>query len=133
MPEPIPVIPLEYAASEEVRVDRTLGRLLLTAWVITAIGWVLMVIHVETAVASGPVLCVLGLMIAMMGVRRRRAWAAGIGAGDCAICALFVGLVLHFNWSPDEARVPFLLMGGVYVAISGVCTMLALRGGRSIL
>jgi hypothetical protein len=74
-------------------------------------------VTVESVLASGPVLAIVGLTTIIYGMRHGYQQVAALGAGHVGICILFVSLVNILGWSPAAARVPFMLMGTIYILI----------------
>lgn len=116
--EPLRVIPLDYAAPGSRRPHRfwwlaarwSLGLSLLCLLV----GWVLMFFDVETVIVTGPILMLLGFMLALSALRLRLVLVMLLGIAHCTICVLFFMLVNLFSWSPREAEIPFRVMTGIY-------------------
>ena len=78
----------------------------------------------HTVIATGPIIAVLGGIVAVRGVIERRAGFTVLGAAHLAICLLFVVLVNLLRWSPNEAAMPFTVLGAIHVIGSGVGTWL---------
>jgi hypothetical protein len=118
-PAPIPVLPLEYApptdATTRSRTWRRIARVCLAAaWPACVVAVAAIHYKTESVIGTGPVLFTLGLLTLLGGLFTRDRPVAGVGACHCGICLLFFGLVNLLEWSPDEARNPFLVMGTVY-------------------
>lgn len=118
MPDPTPVIPLEYAdapSDRPARWYRVTRVTLVLAWLCCVIGWACIAwIDVETVIGSGPLLLALGAVLLIGGLRLRRPAFWVLGSAHCAICILFVMIVNFLSWSPGEATWPFTIMGGIY-------------------
>jgi ribosomal protein L40E len=79
------------------------------------IAWLLLFVKVESVLFTGPILFFLGIIL-ILGSRPVRFWRGGIlGVLHCGIFVLLVMLVNLFHWSPDNAKVPFIIMGGMYL------------------
>ena len=123
-PGPLPVLPLEYAppapAAARARIWRRIAYVCLAvAWpgCVAAVGFI--AAHTESVVVSGPVLFTLGVLALLGGLFTRDRVAAVVGACHCGVCVLFFVLVNVLNWGPDDAHVPFFVMGTLYtVAIA---------------
>jgi hypothetical protein len=122
--EPQPVIPLEYAKPSTSTHDRRwwlAARVsLLLAGLCLLAGWGLMFMDVETAVVTGPMLALMGVVLVGSGWRLKLMPAMLLGIAHCSICLLFFTLVNVRNWSPSEAAVPFRIMTGMYLVIVGL-------------
>jgi hypothetical protein len=121
--EPVAVLPLAYAEPETAGGGRSSWRrinrgALLASIVVTAGAWCGVLYHVESVLVGGPTLMALGALMVVGGLRRRQPWVWAIGTGHCAICMLFVALVNGLKWSPQDADIPFTVMGAAYNLIS---------------
>ena len=129
---PLPVIPLDYAHAHDARPRRlrTLTHILLvSAWLACVAAWLAIVgIDVESVMVSGPAIGALGLALVIAALLGRRAAPAIIGAAHVGICLLFFGLVQWRTWSPAEANLPFVAMGVVHIALSGLVTAWSILG-----
>ena len=118
-PTPLPVLPLEYApaASADAR-TRTWRRITLVclevAGATCVVGLAAIAYQTESVIVTGPILFTLGVLALVGGLFTRDRLAAALGASHCFICLLFVFLVNALRWSPDEAHLPFLVMGTVF-------------------
>jgi hypothetical protein len=131
--EPVPVIPLQYAspASALPRWSAVIPWCLWAAWLSCAVAVVLIVtVRVESVLITGPVIFFLGLMAIFGGTWTRATWTLLAGVAHCGICALFVMLVNVWNWSPSDAREPFLWMGIAYTMLSLPLTIMGSRRRR---
>jgi hypothetical protein len=136
MPDPLPVIPLQYATADEAR-RRPLPAISLgLLW----LGWIAGVltvgaiafIDVRSVLVAGPIVFVAGLVGLLGGMWVRAMWAIAAGLAHCAVCGFFVALVNLLNWGPDRAREPFLWMGLAYCVLSLPLVALAhARRGRA--
>jgi len=71
-------------------------------------------VDVESVLATGPILFLVGFVMVVMGYWIGYRLAAGIGAAHMGVCVLFVLLVNILNWSPSAASFPFAWMGLLY-------------------
>ena len=125
MSDPVPVIPLEYAADPAGTPSRLrwwLRFLARAAWIACVLAWLAILVDVETVLASGPVILLLGAGLFVLAWRARSPRHMVIGAAHCAICLLFFVLVQRMHWGPQAARVPFAVMGAAYAAAAAVAT-----------
>jgi hypothetical protein len=133
--QPLPVLPLQYAApgASSTARDALIARICLwTAGSACAVGWGLIFVETETVIGSGAALAAAGAGLFAVSVRLRCRLTMILGLAHCGLCALFVGLVNGLGWGPGPSTVPFLVMGGIYnVAVNIPFTALAhgrLRG-----
>lgn len=84
-------------------------------WAACAVALLLIVFYdVKSVVVTGPIIAVIGIASVPLGIRGKYAWALLVGVANCAICLLFWMLVLTLDWSPQDAHVPFAVMGLAY-------------------
>jgi hypothetical protein len=129
MPDPAPVIRLDYAKSDGRRpwriVQRSFPTLVLSTWAMCVIACIAIAAYdVESVLVSGPVIFILGALLIVAGAILRRHLATLIGAGHCAICLLFFALVNIRHWGPSDAHDPFLAMGALYVLATSIPSLL---------
>jgi hypothetical protein len=124
MTEPIPVIPLEYASQPgSTEAARRLRWWVLAGWLACATATVLIAwVDVETVLITGPVIFLLGAWLLVRGLGLRSPGHAILGSAHCAICLLFFMFVQLFHWSPNRSFQPFLVMGVLYTALSGLAS-----------
>jgi hypothetical protein len=126
MTQPIPVIPLEYEHPATGALARPTGILRIStilAWAACAIAWLLIVwVDVESVIVTGPIIALLGTMVIVRGIIEQRSRHLIAGTAHLGICLLFVVLVNLRNWSPNEAAMPFTVLGAIHVIGSGVGT-----------
>src|SRR2546423_221536 len=103
MDEPVPVIPLEYGRAEEgpARWQQTNHWLLICSWVCCLIASLMVLPKTESVVATGPIICALGVLIIVFATKQRRIRAIIVGALHCGVCVLFFVLVQLLHWGPD--------------------------------
>ena len=123
-PQPIPVIALEYqhpAVAAGARPCRALRVSTFLAWAACMLSWgVIVWVDVHPVLVTGPIIALLGLMVGVRGIIERRAGFTVLGAAHVGICLLFVVLVNLFRWSPNDAFMPFTVMGAMHVIGSGL-------------
>ena len=102
--------------------------------IVCVAAWGVIWIQVESVLFTGPLLLAIGAALAVFAGLARDVPAVILGAAHCAVCVLFFGLVNMLHWSPDDARVPFLVMGAVYSGVAGVASamMLVRRWPRAV-
>lgn len=123
MSEPIPVIPLAYAdPGDQPRSGWNTTAAIAAALALSCVivGWLLLMWEVESVLATGPALFILGAIMTICGVRLGAHWYIWQGSVHCALCLLFFALVNVRNWSPQHAEKPFMLMGGLYALAASV-------------
>ncbi len=118
--EPIPVIPLEYA--KPTTVPRRLRWLRVAQWAVglaaldVFVGLILIpVVDTESVGATGPILFVLGAALVVTSMKLKLLPGAMLGLAHCAVPLLFTMLVNVLRWGPNDASIPFLVMGGAYL------------------
>jgi hypothetical protein len=138
VPEPVPVIPLDYAAPAETAAERRRRVALRIAracapgawlWALAAWGMVASG-EVKTVLFTGPVLTAAGTAMLVAGAVARRPSFAALGAVHVALCVLLAVLVNVNRWGPSAARQPFTVIGGAYLVASTVATILVLAKTR---
>jgi len=101
---------------------------LILSWLTCVIGLALIVlVDTESVIGTGPVLFVLGVVLLALAGAARYRWAAACAAGHIALPLFWTLLVNMFDWSPDEAHWPFVIMGSGYVAavtLAGIYVLL---------
>ena len=134
MPDPVPVLALEYApASADDRPRwRAVARIsLVLAWMTCLVAAFLIAqVDVESVLATGPILFTLGLIGILAGALTRQRLPLFLGVAHCSVCLLFFFLVLLLEWSPDAARTPFIVMGSLYTLGAGGPTLTLISGAR---
>jgi hypothetical protein len=75
-------------------------------------------LEVETILLGGPLISLLGLYVAALGLHR--SFRQGVAAGLSAVgFSLFILLLISgLGWGPDAARVPVRVLGSIYAAVS---------------
>lgn len=127
--DPQPVIPLGYAKERPSPFWERAGRWLVPgSWVVGLVGWGLIEYETESVLLSAPVLFTTGVLLIIGGALNHARSSIVLGVIHCGICLLFVALVNLRNWSPTEAHEPFLIMGAMYLIVSGAITAAVLFG-----
>ena len=118
MPDPVPVLALEYAPAyaDDRRRWRAVARIcLVLAWMTCLVAAFLIAqVDVESVLVTGPILFTLGLLALLAGALTRQRLPLFLGVAHCSVCLLFFFLVFLLEWSPQEARTPFIVMGSLY-------------------
>jgi hypothetical protein len=111
------------------RLSRAFLRILLPlSWLTCAIAWLLIVRwHVETVLATGPMILSLGVLMLVLALRMRHRAGIVLATSHIGVVVLFVGLVNALSWSPSDAAQPFGVMGVMYVLASGGLMIYGLR------
>lgn len=113
-------VPLRPATIRAVRVLTGL------AWGMCVLAWHLVVlVDVESVMATGPVIFMAGTLLVGLGIHASYLHAVWLGAAHMVICILLFALVVVYSWTPDEATMPFALIGLGYVAVSLPLTLWA--------
>jgi hypothetical protein len=129
--EPLPVIPLDYAAEANPRrpAGLLLRILLALSWCIAAGATVLVWFHTESVLGTGPVLMSFALVVILLSAMpsSRHVPSLLLGLAHFSVCLLFFILVQTFSWSPSEAKIPFALMAPAFTAVVAHPTLMILR------
>jgi hypothetical protein len=116
MPEPLPAIPLQYAAPAPPRKERAaLSACHVFALAACAATWLLiLLVNVRVVVLAGPVIALAGVAVLTLGVIARERAKAMLGLAHVTLCFSLYLIVNLANWSPDDAQGPFAMIGGLY-------------------
>jgi hypothetical protein len=105
----------------------TIGRwAALIVWPVCLLAWFGLFARVESVLFIGPVILLLGLLALVGGIVHRAAWIAVVGLWHLVICLLLVALVNLRDWSPSEAKDPFIIMGLVHLILTLPLTLYVL-------
>ncbi len=85
--------------------------------VTTIIGLGFSVWHVESIVGTGPILALLGLLVAIVSFRHGLMMAGCVGLSAVPFTAAVFLIIFLQNWSPDDARKPVPVMGAAYLTV----------------
>lgn len=88
---------------------------------------------VATILVSGPVLSILGLIVAMVGIRHRNTYGIIFGFSAPVVSLLCLAIIRIFQLGPSTALRPLSFIAAVYLAISvglGLATIRAAKGPR---
>lgn len=103
-------------------------RLLLILQLMTAlIGNVAAFVDVETIVASGPILSILGILVTIASLRRRFHLGLWIGMSGPAISLIIFLVIFLQHWNPSEAQKPIPILAALYVAVVCLLGLAALQ------
>ena len=136
MPDPVPVLALKYApASADDRPRwRAVARIcLVLAWMTCLVAAFLIAqVDVESVLVTGPMLFTFGLGSLLAGALTRQRLPLFLGVAHCSVCILFFFLVLMLEWSPQQARTPFIIMGSLYTLGAAGPTWTLVSRGRGL-
>jgi phosphopantothenoylcysteine decarboxylase/phosphopantothenate--cysteine ligase len=94
-------------------------------YAVCVLAWLaVLLLDTESVELSGPIIFLLGLVV-LVGGARAYLVAAHMGLCYMSLVLLLIALVNIFTWSPDEARGPFLLIGGLFLFSMPVWLFLA--------
>jgi hypothetical protein len=116
-------VPTFDKSQARMRHVRSCRRLMLAGW-LTCLVTTLLVpcTNAEVTPFAGPIILLLGLGLIGCGVKARAWQVAGLGAAQCMVCVLFVGLVNLFHWDPKQCAGPLLALGFAWVVLAGLFT-----------
>jgi hypothetical protein len=78
------------------------------------IGTVAALIDIESIVATGPIISLLGLPVAIISIRNARYLGIVFGLSGLAITIACFLLIFNLQWSPHEAQMPVSAIGVCY-------------------
>jgi len=91
--------------------------LLATQLLVACIAWLAAWYFLETIVATGPILTIIGFAFTIA-VRPRNLWAPLlVGLSAPVVCALGAFTIAAFRLNPGEARLPILIMLAIYLLV----------------
>jgi hypothetical protein len=128
MDQPRRVIPLQYASPDSLPSPwRQMTCICLALlWPMSALAWGFVVLSgARTVLINGPVVFAAGALLVVSGAVLRNPWGMAIGASGVFITVLLFLLVQAFNWSPDAAQRPFMIIGGAYVLLMAIPSLMA--------
>ena len=75
--------------------------------------------QIESIIGTGPILSIVGIIVAVLSYRRsiRSGVLFGLSGLGLSVGVFLTIFLLH--WSPDDARIPVPIMGGAYLGIAG--------------
>jgi hypothetical protein len=85
--------------------------------VTTIIGLGFSVWHVESIVGTGPILALLGSLVAIVSFRHGLTMAGCVGLSAVPFTATVFLIIFLQNWSPGDARRPVPVMGAAYLIL----------------
>jgi hypothetical protein len=83
----------------------------------------------ETAAVVGLFSVGASLVLILLAIRARYAWGWGLGVAHCGLYVLLFIVVVIGGLGPEDAILPFLCIGGVYLAGAAPLSVLAWRRG----
>lgn len=123
---PRPVLRLDYATPDaDLRWRRHVRFGVALSWLICCIGWLIMLIEIESVMVSGSLLFAVSLAMLVRSLQTRDTFVAVLSAAHIGICVAFVLLVILLAWGPDDAETPFAIIGGAYLGASLLPTVIA--------
>lgn len=106
-----------------------LYRFLIVAQVIgTSVAVILSIVDVETIVGSGPILSVIGLVVAFAGLVKGNRAAILFGLSATAMSLFLFALINRLRWGPSEASLPVSIILLVYEGFMVPLGLVALYG-----
>lgn len=128
-----PEVPFEVVREPAPRGGFFWVRLWISLQMLTAVvGTASAFIDVETIVATGPILSIVGIFGTIACVRRRFHFGTLISASAPAISVAIFLIISLLNWSPGDAQEPVPLMGAAYTAVVCAPGLVALWQTRSL-
>lgn len=94
---------------------------------VAVVGTVAAFVDVETIVATGPILSIVGIFGTIASVRRRFHFGTLVSVSGPAVSVAIFLIIFLLNWSPGRAQEPVPLIGAVYMAILCIMGLVALR------
>jgi hypothetical protein len=99
------------------------------AYLVYVIAWLSCWVAAEAAAVIGLIAVGASLLLIILAVKSRCTWGWRLGAAHCALYLLLFALVVIANLGPREARLPFLSIGGLYLAVVAPLSLRAWRHG----
>lgn len=128
---PIAMPVLDYAPlALAPRWGRTIRVLLWIDIGLSVIATIACVFEVETIVATGPCLLILGFLLIAFGRRGRQNYAVVAGAELIGIVVMVFALINLLDWSPRKAQVPVSWIACLQVAVASALAARALYRSR---
>jgi hypothetical protein len=98
--------------------------MLVVSVIVWVVAWLLLVfVHTETVLGTGPALSLTGILLLLAHGRRYHHPVLWLGLIDVFLPVFFTLLVNLFSWSPSEAHEPFIYMGSLVMALAMVLTV----------
>ena len=94
------------------------------------VAYAMSLFAVETVMGSGPVLSALGLWLVVRGLRAQNPAATLLGLGHGVLSLTLFLTVNALDWSPNDARQPFAVIGAIGGGLTVVLALLALAEPR---
>lgn len=92
----------------------------------------IVLVDIESVVVSGPFEFIIGLAILIMAANKEHWLGVAVGSAMIAVSMMLAILVNALAWSPREALVPFLYIGGIYLLFTTPLFILAWRTVPSV-
>lgn len=108
---------------------RTTRLLLVAAYLVYVVAWLSCWASAEAAAVIGLVGVGASLVLIILSIIERYAWGWRLGAANCGLYLLLFMLVVIARLGPEEAQIPFLSIGGAYLAAVAPFTVRAWRHG----
>jgi hypothetical protein len=74
--------------------------------------------EIESIVASGPILALVGILICFLAYRERDRSGILLGSSAISLCVLVFLLIFLNRWSPEQATKPVTVVSWVYTAMA---------------
>ncbi len=90
--------------------------------------------QVESIIGTGPILSIVGIIVAVLSYQRSMKGGVLFGLSGLGLCVGVFLTIFLLDWSPGDARIPVPIMGGVYLGIAGsyaIAWLLQLRASSS--
>ncbi len=98
--------------------------MLITSVVVWVVAWLLLVfLHTETVLGTGPAMFLAGILLALVHGRRYHHPVWWLAMMNLFLPVFFTILVNLYKWSPGEAREPFIYMGSLAMALAMALTV----------
>ena len=128
-----PEVPFEVVRERAPRGAYFWVRLWISLQMLVAVvGTAVAFVNVESIVATGPILSIVGIFGTIACVRRRFHFGTLISASGPVVSVAIFLIIFLLNWSPTAAQGPVPLMGATYIAIVCVSGVVALWQTRSL-
>jgi hypothetical protein len=104
---------------------RLAAMLLVLGWMVCLVSYGLMLNDVETVLASGPTLLIVGILALIFSTIKSYWWGIAIGLAHISLTFVFFFSVFINQWSPRDAELPFAVMGAAYLVAITPATVIA--------
>jgi hypothetical protein len=128
-----PDVPFDVARESAPRGAYFWVRLWISLQMLVAVvGTAAAFVDVETIVATGPILSIVGIFGTIASVRRRFHFGTLVSASGPAVSVAIFLIIFLLNWSPGRAQEPVPDMGAAYMAVVCASGLVALWQTRSL-